>query len=409
MRPQTYLACLGTRPEIIKMAPVYRELKALGHTVLVLHTGQHEAVAQALYQFFDMPPDINIDLQRQSGSLAHLSAALLSGIDGAMVTLRPDVLLVQGDTTSALAGALIGYYHNLPVAHIEAGLRTGEREPFPEEKNRELIGRLSRWHFAPTRQCKYNLLGEGVPLAHIFEVGNTVIDAALWTRDRLAAPGFDLAAELPPPLRQFLDTYPQQRMVLVTAHRRENWGQPIRDVAQALARLLALQENVVAVWPVHPNPAVRQDVEAIVARLPLSVRQRICLTEPLGYQAMIAMLLRCHFTLTDSGGIQEEASAFGKPVLVARKSTERQELVQAGGAVLVGTDVNAIVEHGHALLTQPALLQSMQLRQSPFGDGRAAARIAAILSEAAELEEPLPVLDWPLPVLRSAPSLAVFA
>ncbi len=410
MFPQTHLVCIGTRPEIIKMAPVYRQLKAQGQNVRVLHTGQHGAVADELYGFFDMPPDISIDLRRQSPSLAHLSVALMNGIEEAMHTLRPDVLLVQGDTSSALVGALVGYYHDVPVAHIEAGLRTGEREPFPEEKNRELIGRLAHWHFTPTLQCTHNLLAEGVPAERIQEVGNTVIDAALWTSERISQPGFDLLAAYPGALRAFMQQHLTQRLILVTAHRRENWGQPIRHIAQALARTLAQQPDVVAVWPVHPNPAVRADVEAVLAGLPTAVRARICLTEPLGYQVLIALLLRCHFTLTDSGGIQEEASAFGKPVLIARESTERQELVQVGGAVLVGTDVDTIHRHATALLTQADAYRAMQLVRSPFGDGHTAQRIAATLAGAPPARRGASVLPFALPVHSPAhPTHAVAA
>jgi UDP-N-acetylglucosamine 2-epimerase (non-hydrolysing) len=402
MRSKTYLLCIGTRPEIIKMAPVYRQLKAHGQNVKVLHTGQHGAVADALYGFFDMPPDTRIDLQRQSSSLAHLSVALMNGIEEAMHTLRPDVLLVQGDTSSALVGGLIGYYHDIPVAHIEAGLRTGEREPFPEEKNRELIGRLAHWHFTPTPQCTHNLLAEGVNASHIQEVGNTVIDAALWTSARISQPDFDLQAEYPDNLRDFMQQHLAQRLVLVTAHRRENWGQPIRHIAQALVHVLADQPDVVAVWPVHPNPAVRADVEAVLAEAPPAVKARICLTEPLGYQVLIALLLRCRFTLTDSGGIQEEASAFGKPVLIARQSTERQELVQAGGAVLVGTDVAAIHTQAMALLTQPDVYRHMQLARSPFGDGHTAQRIAATLVNRNPAGNGARVLAFPQPAFTTA-------
>jgi len=396
MPQKTYLACIGTRPEIIKMAPVYRELKARGERVQLVHTGQHEAVAQALYTFFDMQPDIVIDLQRKSPSLVHLSSALMEGVGDAIQTLDPDVVMVQGDTTSALVGALIGYYQDRPVAHIEAGLRTGEREPFPEEKNRELIGRLAHWHFPPTRQCKYHLLGEGIELSRIFEVGNTVIDAALWTRDRISDSTFDMGAVMPESLRNFRTLTADKRMILVTAHRRENWGQPIRDIARAVAQILTANDDAVVIWPVHPNPAVRADVEAVVVRLPLHVRSRICLTEPLCYQAMIALLVSCDFTLTDSGGIQEEASAFGKPVLVARKSTERQELVTAGGARLVGTDIAAITDHAMALLSDPVFYRSMQLEKSPFGDGQSARGVVDILTETNGLDAVVPSFAVPI-------------
>ena len=254
-------------------------------------------------------------------------------------------------------------------------------------------------------QCTHNLLAEGVKEARIQEVGNTVIDAALWTSERISQPDFDLLAAYPDNLRAFMQQYLQQRLILVTAHRRENWGQPIRNIAQALARTLAEQPDVVAVWPVHPNPAVRADVEAVLGGLPTAVRARICLTEPLGYQVLIALLLRCYFTLTDSGGIQEEASAFGKPVLIARESTERQELVQVGGAVLVGTDVDAIHRHATELLTQVDAYRAMQLARSPFGDGHTAQRIAAALAGALPGRKGSSVLPF-APAVHSTPRTA---
>lgn len=379
MSRKRYLACIGTRPEIIKMAPVYRELRARGSDVRLAHTGQHEAVADALYAFFEIKPDVAVDLKRKSPSLSHLTAALLDGVEEAVKDLEPDVILVQGDTTSALVGALVGYYHDKPVAHIEAGLRTSGREPFPEEMNRSLIGRLAHWHFPPTRQSRDNLLREGTDPAMVFEVGNTVIDAALWARRRLAQPAYDLAAATPPSLRAFEERFPAHRLLLVTAHRRENWGQPIRNIARAVGALIGLHADLVAVWPVHPNPAVRADVEAEIGGMAPAVRERICLTEPLGYQSLIALLGRCELTLTDSGGIQEEASAFGKPVLVARSSTERQELVDAGGAKLVGVNAEDMISQTHLLLTDRSAYRSMQLQKSPFGDGDSAARIADIL------------------------------
>ena len=380
MHKQTFLTCLGTRPEIIKMAPVYKALQQQGHRVQVLHTGQHESIAHALYRFFDMPPDIVIDLQRKSNGLGHLTSALTDGIEAAMRTLQPDVVMVQGDTSSAFVGALIGYYHDKPVAHVEAGLRTHLRDPFPEEKNRELIGRLAHWHFPPTEQARKNLLAEHIPAERIFQVGNTVIDAALWTRDRLKADPTKQNSWTPTSVRAFLECFPDHRLILITAHRRENWGQPIRQIAQAVAAIIADHPDAIAIWPIHPNPAVRDDVEAEIAKLSATVQTRICLTAPLDYPALIELLARCYFTLTDSGGIQEEASAFAKPVLVARDSTERQELVDVGGARLVGTNVEQICVHAGQLLGDRNAYRQMQVDHSPFGDGRSSQRIAAILS-----------------------------
>ena len=373
-----YLACLGTRPEIIKMAPVYRSLKQRGHTVQVLHTGQHDDMAHALYRFFDMVPDHCMQLQRKVATLSHLTAELMQGVDTQVAQARPDVVLVQGDTASALAGAMVGYFRHIPVAHIEAGLRTGLDDPFPEEKNRELIGRLASWHFPPTHQATTNLLREGIPSQQIFEVGNTVIDTALWVKHRLLHE--QLEPELAPDVFQFLQTHLPARLVLVTAHRRENWGQPIRLIASAVGVLLQRHRDLVMVWPMHPNPSVREDIQAVAHSWPADCRERLCLTEPLAYPGLISLLANSDFTLTDSGGIQEEASALRRPVLITRDSTERQELVDAGGARLVGTDPDHIVEHASRLLRDPGTYRAMQLRQSPFGDGQSSQRIADILT-----------------------------
>lgn len=376
---KTYLACLGTRPEIIKMAPLHRELRERGERVVVLHTGQHEAVAEVLYQFFDMGPDIRLPTERRTGRLGDLTSLLLEGVDRVIGDVMPDVVLVQGDTTSALVGALAGYYNDRPVAHVEAGLRTGEREPFPEEKNRELIARLAHWHFAPTPRTRDNLLGEGIADARITVVGNTVIDAARWTQRHIKPAQFPALGALPRGPALFLGAHPAQRMLLVTAHRRENWGQPIRDIATAVGQLLAEHSDLIVVWPLHPNPAVREAVEPVIAELQEAQRSRVCLTAPVDYPALITLLERCHLTLTDSGGIQEEASALSRPVLIARESTERQELVDAGGALLVGTDVTRIVAQASRLLNDGPRYRAMQLQESPFGDGHAAERIADVL------------------------------
>jgi UDP-N-acetylglucosamine 2-epimerase (non-hydrolysing) len=374
----TYLACMGTRPEIIKMAPIYKNLQARGENVQVLHTGQHEDVAQALYTFFDMDPDYQIQLKRRSPGLSDLTAELLQGIDRVLTDLKPDVVLVQGDTASAFVGAMASYYRDVPVAHIEAGLRTGQHDPFPEEKNRELIGRLAYWHFPPTAQAADNLRREGVPAQQIHEVGNTVIDAALWVKSQMDQHGAPDA--LPPEVHSFVQNHGASRLMLVTAHRRENWGRPIQLIASAVGILLKLHPDLTVVWPLHPNPSVRADIQNAFSTLDAASRQRLCLTDPLEYPALISLLARCHFCLTDSGGIQEEASAFHCPVLITRDSTERQELVDAGGAVLVGTDPHRIVEQACALLNDPWAYRAMQVHESPFGDGHSAQRIADVLT-----------------------------
>lgn len=374
----TYLACMGTRPEIIKMAPIYKNLQARGENVQVLHTGQHEDVAQALYTFFDMDPDYQIQLKRRLPGLSDLTAELLQGIDRVLTEVKPDVVLVQGDTASAFVGAMASYYRDVPVAHIEAGLRTGQHDPFPEEKNRELIGRLAHWHFPPTAQAADNLRREGVPAQQIHEVGNTVIDAALWVKSQMDQHGAPDA--LPPEVHSFVQNHGASRLVLVTAHRRENWGRPIQLIAAAVGILLKLHPDLTVVWPLHPNPSVRADIQSVFSTLDAASRQRLCLTDPLEYPALISLLARCHFCLTDSGGIQEEASAFHCPVLITRDSTERQELVDAGGAILVGTDPHRIVEQASALLNDPWAYRAMQVHESPFGDGHSAQRIADVLT-----------------------------
>lgn len=373
-----YLACMGTRPEIIKMAPVVRALKEHGHHVGVLHTGQHTDMAESLYGFFDMPPDARVTLERQVPRLSHLTAELLTQVDGQLEQMAPDVVLVQGDTSSALTGALAAYYQDIPVAHIEAGLRTGGRDPFPEEMNRCLIGRLAQWHFPPTTSARQHLLREGVDAQQIHLVGNTVIDAALWARERMGKTC--LKEIVPPDVLRFLRLHDHDQLVLVTAHRRENWGRPMQRIAAAVAGLLQLHPRLTVVWPLHPNPQVKDDVHIGLACLPAQARSRLCLTGALEYPALITLLGSSCFTLTDSGGIQEEASALKIPVLILRDSTERQELVDAGGALIAGTMAHQIVELASELLTDSMLLTSMQLPTSPFGDGQAAQRIADILS-----------------------------
>ena len=380
-----FLACMGTRPEIIKMFPVVRTLRERGQPVQVLHTGQHLDMAESLYRFFDMGPDHRLQLRRSVPGLSALTAELLEGVDAILDQTRPDLILVQGDTTSALVGAMAGYFRDIPVVHVEAGLRTGQHDPFPEEKNRELIGRLAQLHFPPTAQARQNLLREGVPDGQVHQVGNTVIDAALWVRRELSRP--DAPDVLPPQVRRFLRMHLPSRLLLVTAHRRENWGLPMRKIASAVAALLQLHPDVIIVWPMHPNPSVREDIQNTLAALEPAMRTRLCLTDPLDYPALMAVLAHCHFTLTDSGGIQEEASALMRPVLITRESTERQELVDVGGARLVGTEPSHIVEEASLLLSSEPVYKSMQLRRSPFGDGHAAERIADVLQRRFALQE----------------------
>jgi UDP-N-acetylglucosamine 2-epimerase len=379
------LLCMGTRPEIIKMAPVYDAIRRHGGGLepLVLHTGQHDQMATPLYRFFEMPPAVTLTPRRRGASLAHLSASVLEQSAEAIETVRPDAVLVQGDTTSALCCAQAAFYARVPVGHVEAGLRTYAPDPFPEEKNRELVGRLAHWHFAPTDQARRNLESERVG-GSIHLVGNTIVDAVELGLRRLG--DVDLASADPldpslPGLAAFLARHSARRLILVTAHRRENWGEPMQRIARAVARLARERDDLAWVWPLHQNPQVQQTVRAELDDLANAKEARLLLTEPLNYPALLAVMSRTYLILTDSGGIQEEAATLRRPVIVLREETERRELIDAGGGVLAGTDGDTIHAAATRLLDDPAAYSKMRLVSgaNPFGDGHSAERIAAVL------------------------------
>ena len=376
------LISVGTRPEIIKMAPVYDELRRRGMPVAWVHTGQHREMAETLYHFFDIQPAHELDLQRRDGSLAHLSALLLEGLTEVFTRVRPSAVLVHGDTSSTLASAMAAYYLDMPIGHVEAGLRTHQaREPFPEEKNREITARLARWHFAPTAGAAANLLQEGIAACAIHTVGNTAVDAAqAGTRrlDRLLAEG---GAALPPALAALRPRLPEWQLVTVTAHRRENWGDGIRHIARAVSRLLDRHPRLAVVWPVHGNPAVSDVVHAELGARVAELGGRLTLCPPLDYPALLWCLQNSTLALTDSGGIQEEGAALSLPVLVLRESTERPELIAAGAGALVGTDQQHIVDSVSTLLGDGPTLAGMRDAINPFGDGQSAHRIATVLQQ----------------------------
>lgn len=366
------LVVCGTRPEIIKMAPVYaaiRESRLL--QPLLLHTGQHTDLAEPVYRFFGMDPDIRINLRREKPDLAHLSAVLLEHCAAAIADLKPDAVLVHGDTTSASMAALAAFYAQIPVGHVEAGLRTGDRySPFPEEMNRTLIGRMAQWHYAPTEGSMAALAREGITGDTVMVTGNTVIDAAHMTAHMLGD-----GSNEPFVSRMALATrIADRRLVLVTAHRRENWGEGLRNISRSVCRLLADNPDVLVVWPLHANPAVAQTVRDEVAQCD-GLTDRLLLCEPLDYTALIWILRRAWLVMTDSGGIQEEAAAFGVPALVLRDSTERPELIEAGGGVLTGADSVRIEAALARFAAQPEILEGMRGIQNPFGDGLASERI----------------------------------
>lgn len=356
------LIVVGTRPEAVKMAPVVHALRATSWAeVRVLATAQHREMLDQILEFFAITPDRDLDLMRPGQSLADLTARMVSALDGVLADERPDHVLAQGDTTTVLVTALCAFYRRVPFGHVEAGLRTGDKsQPFPEEMNRALAARLADVHFAPTLRARENLLREGVPAKTIHVVGNTAIDALLWTAARVEASEF----------------VPKDgtRLVLVTAHRREHFGPAFESVCRAL-RALADRGDVTLLYPVHPNPNVRD-----VAHRLLGDHPRITLTEPLGYPAMVAAMKASTLVLTDSGGIQEEAPSLGKPVLVLRHTTERPEGIDAGAALLVGTDPERILTAAHRLLDDPAAYRRMATIRNPYGDGTAAHSIATLLA-----------------------------
>lgn len=370
---------LGTRPEAIKLAPVVHAARARpSSTVRVVFTGQHRTMVDQLAEFLELRADVDLDIMRPGQTLSDIAARTLSGLAPVLAAERPDWVVVQGDTTTAFAAALAAFYAGVRVAHVEAGLRSGDlRAPWPEEANRVLVGRIADLHLAPTRRAAENLLGERVPAERVHVVGNTVVDALRRGIDRIEREG--LAPTLGAGLPRF---DPDRRLVLVTGHRRESFGEPFRDICRAL-RELAETERVEIVYPVHLNPNVRAPVEDL-----LSGVGHVHLVEPVEYPVLLWLLSRCHFVVTDSGGIQEEAPSLGKPVIVMREVTERQESVEAGVSVLVGTDRAKILGEARALLHDRERYARMSRRLDLYGDGRASERIADLLGLRASVGGP---------------------
>jgi UDP-N-acetylglucosamine 2-epimerase (non-hydrolysing) len=355
------LLVVGTRPEAIKVAPLVQTLRADGRfDVVLLGSGQHDEPVRQALDAFGIIPDIMLQLQRTTGSLVELAALLMPALDIHLQHLRPAACVVHGDTITASASAFAAFLQQIPVVHLEAGLRTGDlASPFPEEGNRVLIDHLCALHLAPTDEAAGNLAREGIADDRVLVTGNTVIDAIQFVAGRDIPFGDPRLAEIEATGR---------RMVLVTVHRRESWGEPIRQVLQAVRRLVAQWEDIHVVLPTHPNPEVRKLVER-----ELSETDRVLIRGPLPYADLARLLSRSALVLTDSGGIQEEAPSFGVPVLVLRETTERPEAIAAGLAQLVGTDPTRIYDEASALLARPA--NSLAARdQNPYGDGRAAPR-----------------------------------
>jgi UDP-N-acetylglucosamine 2-epimerase (non-hydrolysing) len=361
------LVTFGTRPEAVKMAPLLAALAARPELfrVTTAVTAQHREMVDQVLQVFDLHPEYDLDLMRHGQTLPDLTGRVLTALTPVLEEARPDLVLVQGDTTTVLAGALAAFYQQIAVGHVEAGLRTATiYEPFPEEMNRRLTTRLATLHFAATGWAAENLAREGVTQG-VYVTGNTVIDALRSVAQR----------ELPLPPGVTAADLAGRRLVLVTAHRRENLGEPLADICRALAAIGEAHQDVVLVYAMHRNPKVRETVHAI-----LGERPRVLLIEPPDYFHFVGLLRRAALVLTDSGGIQEEAPALGKPVLVLRRTTERPEGVDAGTARLVGTDPAVITAAANELLDRPASYQAMAKAVNPYGDGGAAARIAAAIA-----------------------------
>lgn len=351
----------GTRPEAIKLCPVILALKADPYfECKVCVTGQHQQMLYQVLDVFGVKPDIDLALMRPNQTLAGLTARAITALDEYLGREKPDAVMVQGDTTTVLAGALSAFYHHIPVAHIEAGLRTWNMgSPWPEEANRQLTTRLAKWHFCPTENNKKNLLREGVDEKVIYVTGNTVVDALLLAREKV----------------KLEDVDEQKKSVLITGHRRENFGEGFENICQAIKKLAEEFVDTDFVYPVHLNPNVREPVNRILG----TTLNNVKLIEPLSYLRFVEFMCKAYLILTDSGGVQEEAPSLGKPVLVMRDTTERQEAIAAGTVKLVGTGRDDIYRACKRLLTDHDQYMKMAAAVNPYGDGKAAARILEVL------------------------------
>jgi UDP-N-acetylglucosamine 2-epimerase (non-hydrolysing) len=354
---------LGTRPEAIKLAPVIKYLRNdLRFEVIVISTGQHKEMVEQVMDLFAIVPDYNLEIMRPRQSLTEITCNSLLGLAPLLTSLQPNYLLVQGDTTTALASAMAGFYQRIPVGHVEAGLRTDDLfNPYPEEANRRLISQIAHLHFAPTQLAVDNLHRSGITRG-IYLTGNTVIDALLYVAGRssqLDIPNLD---------------WQKYRVILATVHRRESWGEPLLEIARAWLNILTACPDTALLLPLHLNPTVREPLQKLLGDHP-----RIFLTEPLDYQQLVSALQKCYLVMTDSGGLQEEAPSLGKPVLVLRTTTERIEAIMAGTAKLIGTAEHRITAETIAILQNDQLYQAMANVANPFGDGKSSQRIAEIL------------------------------
>jgi UDP-N-acetylglucosamine 2-epimerase (non-hydrolysing) len=377
---RTVALIVGTRPECIKMAPLYFELQRSQRLRPVLvATAQHRQMLDQALAVFGLRPDVDLNLMQPGQGLPDLTARVLTSVHSWLSMARPDAVLVQGDTTTVLGSSLAAFYANIPIGHVEAGLRTDDmRAPYPEEMNRRLTAPLVRWNFCPTGQARENLLSEAIDDASCTVTGNTVVDALLWTRERLQGRTVDadVVARLGMPAdfaRRYLGD-PKAKWLLVTGHRRESFGQGFEQICRALQQLTERNPDLGVLYPVHLNPLVQEPVHRLLGQ-----NRRIALIPPASYEDFVWLMDRATVILTDSGGVQEEAPSLGKPVLVLRNATERVEAIAAGTCTLVGTDPARICQETERLLNDPAEYLRRSRLQNPYGDGTAAARIRAVL------------------------------
>jgi len=365
------IAVFGTRPEAIKMAPVVRALRESAQfETKVCVTGQHRELLHSVLALFEITPDLDLDIMRTNQSLDDVTTDILLRLGGVLDDFKPALVLIQGDTTTAMAASLSAFYRKIAVGHVEAGLRSGNMHaPWPEEFNRRVASLTTRFHFAPTEQARSNLLAEGFPEAHIYITGNPVIDALQWVSARIESSAEKI--KFFEEMFHYLD--PRRRLVLVTGHRRENFGDGFLQICRAIKQL-ASREDIQIVYPVHPNPNVRGVVSSELSGL-----DQVFLIEPLNYEPFAYLMRRASVLVTDSGGIQEEGPSLGKPVLVMRDVTERPEAVLAGTVRLVGAHADRIVKEVERLLDDEAEYESMARAINPYGDGLASQRIRGVL------------------------------
>jgi UDP-N-acetylglucosamine 2-epimerase (non-hydrolysing) len=368
------LAVFGTRPEAIKMAPLVNALReSRRFTTGVCVSGQHRQILDPVLKLFDIVPDFDLGVMRPNQSLGGLLVDIAAGLEGVLDEAKPSLVLVHGDTTTAMVAAIAAFYRNIPVGHVEAGLRSGSMTaPWPEEFNRRVAALATRFHFAPTEQARANLLAEGFPQDHIHVTGNTVVDALRWVTTRIAtSPESTRSFER---LFRYLD--PARRLILVTGHRRENFGEGVLNICRAI-RKLASRPDIQIVYPVHPNPNIRNVVEAELAGI-----DGVFLIEPVDYEPFVFLMNRSYLLLTDSGGIQEEGASLGKPVLVMRETTERPEGLHAGTIRLIGSDADRIAGEVERILDDKIAYDAMARSSDAYGDGMASARIRTVLEQA---------------------------